>query len=225
MDKIEGFLEVGHTDDTHEVVINHPDLNPDENGVGHIVFSPKQARNLAELLLKNANEAEKKCSGCGGTYGLHQTVDGDFCPLDPDTKRLKAEKERRALEILKQKSEQHGAKVCTTDGRPPDPDYDEINAAPQPVKDNGQHGAYYVLCEEERAKGFVRPVRRSYRHIKCGSLTFMGLALAETYARDPHFYGATMCVNCGTHFPLMIDGKRQFVWINEDHSDGEGVGE
>jgi hypothetical protein len=35
-------------------VINHPDLKPDENGVGHIVFSPNQARNLANLLTKNA---------------------------------------------------------------------------------------------------------------------------------------------------------------------------
>jgi hypothetical protein len=45
-DKITGTLEVG-TNETNEVVINHPDLDPDENGVGHIVFSPAQARNLA----------------------------------------------------------------------------------------------------------------------------------------------------------------------------------
>jgi hypothetical protein len=56
-DKIKGVLEVGHND-THEVVINHPDLEPDENGVGHIVFSPQQARNLAALLMKHADEAE-----------------------------------------------------------------------------------------------------------------------------------------------------------------------
>ena len=29
----------------------------------------------------------------------------------------------------------------------------------------GQQEGYVVLAEEERAKGFVRPVRRSYRHI------------------------------------------------------------
>lgn len=56
-DKIEGFLEVGHNED-REVVINHPDLKPDAQGVGHITFSPNQARTLAGLLIKHANEVE-----------------------------------------------------------------------------------------------------------------------------------------------------------------------
>jgi hypothetical protein len=45
-----------------EVVINHPDLKPDADGVGHIVFSPKQANDLATLLWQNARRAgwEKK---------------------------------------------------------------------------------------------------------------------------------------------------------------------
>jgi hypothetical protein len=142
------------------------------------------------------------------------------------SKRNDAEKTRRGIEILKQKSEQHGAAVCTTDGRPPDPDYAELGNAPRPVTSNGQHESYYVLCAEERAKGFVRPVRHSYRHVKCGTVTYMGQALAETYARDPHFYGATMCCGCGTHFPLVNpDGVRQFIWINEDGISGEGLGE
>jgi hypothetical protein len=33
------------------------------------------------------------------------------------------------------------------------------------LKDNGQQLDYVVLSPEERAKGFVRPVRRSYRHV------------------------------------------------------------
>lgn len=33
------------------------------------------------------------------------------------------------------------------------------------VKPNGQNEAYLVLSDEERAKGFVRPVRRSYKHV------------------------------------------------------------
>lgn len=49
-------LEVGN--DGKEVIINHPDLQPDENGVGHITFSPEQARNLARLLTKHADELE-----------------------------------------------------------------------------------------------------------------------------------------------------------------------
>lgn len=52
-----GHLEVGR-DLAGQVVINHPDLKPDANGVGHIVFSPEQARNLAALLLKHAAEGE-----------------------------------------------------------------------------------------------------------------------------------------------------------------------
>ena len=33
------------------------------------------------------------------------------------------------------------------------------------LKDNGQQEDYIVLTPEERAKGFVRPVRRSYIHV------------------------------------------------------------
>lgn len=52
----QGVLEVG-TDGKGEVVINHSDLKPDENGVGHIVFSVEQARNLANLLMSKSADA------------------------------------------------------------------------------------------------------------------------------------------------------------------------
>lgn len=58
-EKEAGTLEVG-TNGKGEVVINHGDLTPDENGVGHIVFSPRQARRLAKLLNKKAIEADKE---------------------------------------------------------------------------------------------------------------------------------------------------------------------
>lgn len=74
----------------------------------------------------------------------------------------------------------------------------------------GQQKGYVVLAEEERAKGFVRPVRRSYKHLKCGTVTTMGQTLAETYARDPYFYGGTFCCGCGSHFPVGPQGE--FVW-------------
>jgi hypothetical protein len=51
-----GILEVG-TNGHGEVVINHPDLEPDENGVGHIVFSVEEARNLANLMMAKAADA------------------------------------------------------------------------------------------------------------------------------------------------------------------------
>ena len=74
----------------------------------------------------------------------------------------------------------------------------------------GQHENYLVLSEQERAQGFVRPVREGYVHEKCGTETTMGRALAETYARDPTFYGATFCVHCNAHYPVGADGE--FVW-------------
>jgi hypothetical protein len=74
----------------------------------------------------------------------------------------------------------------------------------------GQQRDYVVLAEEERAKGFVRPVRRTYRHLKCGSVTTMAQTIAETYARDPHFYSGTFCVACRDHFPIGEHGE--FVW-------------
>lgn len=82
------------------------------------------------------------------------------------------------------------------------------------ICEDGQQETYLVLSEEERAKGFVRPLRRSYIH-RCGAVTRMGLALCETYARDPKFYGGTFCVGCGTHFPVS-----EFTWVE----DGEQVG-
>jgi hypothetical protein len=81
-----------------------------------------------------------------------------------------------------------------------------------------QSEVYLVLSEEERAKGFVRPVRKSYIHNTCGTVTTMGQALAETYARDPKFYGATYCVGCQMHKPV-----GEFHWI-DDNGIGATVG-
>lgn len=90
-----------------------------------------------------------------------------------------------------------------------------------------QAEVYLVLSEEERAKGWVRPYRDAYVHVGvggaeidpndasksglkppgCGALTSMGRSLAETYARDPKFYGATYCVGCRMHRPVS-----EFLW-------------
>lgn len=106
-------------------------------------------------------------------------------------------------------------KSATTDGLPPRPGFENA-PAPAPAKGNGQHEAYWILSEEERAKGFVRPVRRSYVHLKCGGVTSMGQAIAETYARDPSYYGATFCCQCGTHFGLLdAEGNRTFRWVDQ----------
>jgi hypothetical protein len=127
---------------------------------------------------------------------------------------------------------------------------------------DGMQESYLVLSEEERARGFVRPVRRSYRHVGiagprfllrdltdeeatryagaryvkfeeyptgeaaagpfwtqerldkvgrgCGVVTTMGQQIAETYARNPGFYGGTYCAGCSTHRSVGPDGE--FVW-------------
>jgi len=126
----------------------------------------------------------------------------------------------------------------------------------------GMQRQYLVLSEEERARGFVRPVRQIYVHAgnggpkhptrsltdeereryegegfalfemypeseapasgrfwtnaqlaratACGTKTTMGLLIAETYARNPSFYGSTFCMHCRTHLPVGKDGE--FVW-------------
>ena len=132
-----------------------------------------------------------------------------------------------------------------------------------------QHDVYLVLSDEERAKGFVRPVRRSYRHTGtqgpqhplrdltpeeqgryasagyakyeeypeggttlgrfwtqaqldnigkgCGTVTTMGQAIAETYSRNPRFYGATYCCGCMRHLPV---GQRgEFTWMTPGGQD------
>lgn len=140
------------------------------------------------------------------------------------------------------------SKRCMLSGNPETPDHREL-------RPDGMQKDYVVLCPQERAKGFVRPVRRSYRHIGirpthptreltedekkqysdykyvlfepysdggsvtgrfwtkeqlnsgCGTTTTMGLALAETYARDPGFYSGTFCCGCAKHL-----GLEEFVW-------------
>jgi len=49
----------------------------------------------------------------------------------------------------------------------------------------------------------------------CGSTTYMGVALSETYARDPKFYGSTFCVQCNRHLPV-----EEFVWTEDGHRVG-----
>lgn len=95
--------------------------------------------------------------------------------------------------------------ITLTDGQPVPADRSHIA-----LKENGQQQGYVVLSADERAKGFVRPVRRSYRHLVCGVVTTMSQAIAETYARNPNFYSGTFCCGCRSHFPVGEDG--QFVW-------------
>lgn len=98
---------------------------------------------------------------------------------------------------------------------------DATGSAPGPINPaTGQHTSYWILTEEERARGFVRPVRVAYKHKTCGGVTTMALAIAETYASDPKFYGATFCTSCRAHLPVS-----QFVWLDAHlHETNEEVG-
>ena len=99
-------------------------------------------------------------------------------------------------------------KTCLTDGSPVSDDHKDKDP------DTGLQKGYVVLCPEERKKGYARPYRNKYVHDKCGVATTIAAPIAETYARDPNFYGGTYCVGCCNHFPLS-----EFKW-----DDGEVVG-
>ena len=99
-------------------------------------------------------------------------------------------------------------KTTLVDGSPVTENHRELKA-------NGQQKDYVVLSDQERAKGFVRPVRSDYVHDKCGTRTVMGRAIAETYARNPEFYSGTFCCGCGTHFPVS-----EFKWDGTDERVG-----
>lgn len=49
----------------------------------------------------------------------------------------------------------------------------------------------------------------------CGVLTTMNRTIAETYARDPKFYGATYCMGCRTHIDV-----NEFVWDSTNEKVG-----
>lgn len=72
------------------------------------------------------------------------------------------------------------------------------------TKPDGQHENYPV--DDGKGK-FVRPIRRAYVHTKCGVETVMSQDIAETYARNPKYYGATFCCGCKKHFPV-----EEFTW-------------
>jgi hypothetical protein len=62
------------------------------------------------------------------------------------------------------------------------PDYRETDAT-------GQQKAYVVLTEAERAKGFVRPVRRSYKHVGPSGPKFPTRELTEAEHKRYDKYG------------------------------------
>ena len=193
VDKIEGFLEVGSNDEG-EIVINVP--------------PNRKKREQHKMNCAYRGNTEELCN-CGIEYehivfSLNQARNLAQLLLD-NAASVEREvfQKQEADRIAALPPVDRSARVLT-DGSPVTEDHRELLPS-------GQQKGYVVLSAEERKKGFVRPVRRSYIHKTCRSLTTMGIALAETYARDPSFYSGTFCCNCAKHFPL-----DEFVWEGTD---------
>lgn len=135
--------------------------------------------------------------GPEGVWAIHDQIDNETVPSAPEPPPV------------------NWSNVTTTNRQP-------LDQRPETDSSDGQHYNYLVLSADERARGFVRPYRDAYRHQACGQITTMGRALAETYARDPKFYGATYCSTCRGHFPV---GERgEFTWYEMDGTEGPKVG-
>lgn len=106
----------------------------------------------------------------------------------------------------------------TVTGQPPDDDSWDASTPTQKRHPDGQAKDHWVLTPEERAKGFVRPVRESYLHAKCGTITTMPRSIAETYAARPTFYGQTFCCGCNSYLPVGAAGD--FTWKGTDEKVG-----
>jgi hypothetical protein len=57
------------------------------------------------------------------------------------------------------------------------------------IEESGQQSCYLVLSEEERAKGFVRPVRRTYIHVGIPGPKYDLRDLTEDERKDYDQYG------------------------------------
>lgn len=72
---------------------------------------------------------------------------------------------------------------------------------------DGQHERHPTNTEGE----YVAPIRNKYIHSKCGVVTQVGSAIADTYARNPTFYSRTFCIGCGEYFPIS-----EFNWTQDN---------
>lgn len=161
-----------------------------------------------ELLESQLANVQKTLIRIVSKIGLPQALD----PKDEEIVTNLSEALRRMSEGKDPLPVDLSARV-RTDGKPlEDKDHFEIDPA------TGQQKAYIVLTPAERAKGFVRPVRQTYKHQVCGTMTTMGSDIAETYARYPGFYSGTYCAGCKAHFPVGAEGD--FIWPE----DGTKVG-
>ena len=74
-------------------------------------------------------------------------------------------------------------------------------------KEDGQYENHPTIDDGE----FVQAVQREYVHEECGETTVMGSEIAESVARDPHYYTETFCAGCSDYFPV-----EEFQWKSDD---------
>jgi hypothetical protein len=151
-------------------------------------------------------------------------IQGDRCDGDSDYAAGVNAAVHRHVEMLRALAQEvEGSSGGTATALEPRDDHNRVQlsgggavtAGHRELKPNGQQMDYVVLSPEERDKGFVRPVRRTYTHKTCGTDTTMSQDIAETYARNPGFYSATFCTHCVEHLPLA-----EFVWKGTDERVG-----
>ena len=64
-------------------------------------------------------------------------------------------------------------------------------------------------------------VRRDFKHLACGRVTTMDMALAVRYAEDPKQPSAIIaCAHCGCLVPVLSGATWNLEWVD----DGEPVG-
>lgn len=71
---------------------------------------------------------------------------------------------------------------------------------------DGQWERYPTNVEGE----YLAPIRNKYIHKTCGTETRIGDEIAETYAKNPSYYGRTFCVACKEHYPIS-----EFHWSRD----------
>lgn len=93
----------------------------------------------------------------------------------------------------------------------PAPRFDLLDLTPEQVARYGDAGYVkyetYPESESPVAGRYWTQAQLDKIGKGCRTLTRMSRDIAETYARDPHFYGGTFCCGCRTHLPL-----NEFVW-------------
>lgn len=141
-------------------------------------------------------------------------------PNDPGLGQTRADGQNASYLVLSEKERQKGFV------RPLRTSYTHVGARPtHPLRDlTFEESANYASLgyvkfeqypDEDETHVLGRYWTAAQLSSGCGAVTSMNPILAETYACNPQFYGATFCSRCRTHFPV-----EQFTWDGTDERVG-----